>query len=44
MQTIWKSDDELFAIARRELFTAVVGDISGSFSRPPSSRCAMTWS
>jgi regulator of RNase E activity RraA len=27
MQTIWKSDDELFAIARRELFTAVVGDI-----------------
>ena len=24
---IWKDDDELFAIARRELFTAVVGDI-----------------
>jgi regulator of RNase E activity RraA len=27
MQAIWKSDDELFATARRELFTAVVGDI-----------------
>ena len=26
MQT-WKSDDELFALARRDLFTAVVGDI-----------------
>ncbi len=24
---LWKSDDELFALARRELFTAVVGDI-----------------
>lgn len=24
---IWKSDDELFAIARRELFTCVVGDV-----------------
>ena len=23
----WKSDDELFAIARRELFPAVVGDV-----------------
>ncbi|MFZ1169365.1 MAG: hypothetical protein WAO04_19445, partial [Candidatus Sulfotelmatobacter sp.] len=23
----WKSDDELFAIARRELFTCVVGDV-----------------
>jgi len=24
---LWKNDDELFALARRELFTAVVGDI-----------------
>ncbi|MCU0513078.1 MAG: RraA family protein [Anaerolineae bacterium] len=24
--TIWKTDEELFALARRELFTAVVGD------------------
>ncbi|MCC7346207.1 MAG: RraA family protein, partial [Variibacter sp.] len=23
----WSGDDELFAIARRELFTAVVGDV-----------------
>lgn len=27
MEISWKSDDELFATARRELFTAVVGDI-----------------
>jgi regulator of RNase E activity RraA len=27
MQKSWKSDAELFAIARRELFTAVVGDV-----------------
>lgn len=27
MDTLWKNDDELFATARRELFTAVVGDI-----------------
>ena len=27
MESTWKSDDELFAIVRRELFTAVVGDI-----------------
>lgn len=27
MHASWNSDDELFAIARRELFTAVVGDI-----------------
>jgi regulator of RNase E activity RraA len=27
MENSWKSDDELFATARRELFTAVVGDI-----------------
>ncbi len=27
MESTWKSDDELFATARRELFTAVVGDI-----------------
>lgn len=26
MSRLWKSDDELFAIARSELFTAVVGD------------------
>src|SRR3712207_806621 len=25
--TSWQSDDELFALARRELFTAVVGDV-----------------
>ena len=25
--SIWKTDDELFAIARQELFTAVVGDV-----------------
>ncbi|MGB7189872.1 MAG: hypothetical protein WBD10_07040 [Acidobacteriaceae bacterium] len=24
---IWQNDDELFVIARRELFTAVVGDV-----------------
>ncbi len=24
---VWKTDDELFALARRELFTAVVGDV-----------------
>lgn len=27
METTWKSDDEMFASIRRELFTAVVGDI-----------------
>ena len=27
METSWKSDHEIFATARRELFTAVVGDI-----------------
>lgn len=27
MNRIWKNDDELFALARRELFTAVVGDV-----------------
>lgn len=25
--TLWKSDDELFALARRELYSAVIGDI-----------------
>lgn len=25
--TLWRDDDELFALARRELFTAVVGDV-----------------
>jgi regulator of RNase E activity RraA len=25
--TLWKTDDELFALARRELFTSVVGDV-----------------
>jgi regulator of RNase E activity RraA len=25
--TLWQSDEELFALARRELFTAVVGDV-----------------
>jgi hypothetical protein len=24
---LWNSDDELFALAQRELFTAVVGDV-----------------
>lgn len=28
---LWKDDDELFALARRELFTAVVGDIMDKF-------------
>jgi regulator of RNase E activity RraA len=27
MNPLWKSDDELFALSRRELYTAVVGDI-----------------
>jgi len=27
MNSLWKSDDELFQLARRELFTAVVGDV-----------------
>src|SRR3954452_9769512 len=27
MSVLWQSDDELFALARRELFTAVVGDV-----------------
>ena len=27
MSTLWQSDDELFQLARRELFTAVVGDV-----------------
>ena len=27
MQKLWKSDDELFDLAQKELFTAVVGDI-----------------
>lgn len=27
MNTLWKSDDDLFALSRRELYTAVVGDI-----------------
>jgi regulator of RNase E activity RraA len=27
MSDLWKSDDELFSIARAELFTAVVGDV-----------------
>jgi len=27
MEITWKSDDEMFAMARRELFTAVVGDV-----------------
>ena len=25
--TSWQSDDELFTLARRKLFTAVVGDV-----------------
>ena len=27
MSSLWRSDDELFQLARRELFTAVVGDV-----------------
>ncbi len=27
MTTLWKNDDELFAVVRRELFTCVVGDV-----------------
>src|SRR4029079_17865646 len=27
MAELWNSDEELFALARRELFTAVVGDV-----------------
>ncbi len=27
METLWKDDEELFTLARRELFTAVVGDV-----------------
>ena len=27
MTSLWKNDDELFALARRELFTCVVGDV-----------------
>ena len=27
MEALWRSDEELFGLARRELFTAVVGDI-----------------
>ncbi len=27
MSALWKNDDELFALARRELFSAVVGDV-----------------
>jgi len=27
LTSLWQSDDELFALARRELFTAVVGDV-----------------
>jgi regulator of RNase E activity RraA len=27
MTNLWKSDDELFAVAQRELFTCVVGDV-----------------
>ena len=25
--TLWKSDEELFSIVRKELFTALVGDV-----------------
>lgn len=28
---LWRNDDELFALARRELFTAVVGDVMDQF-------------
>ena len=27
MTKLWKSDDELFALVQRELFTSVVGDV-----------------
>jgi regulator of RNase E activity RraA len=32
MSGLWKDDDELFALARRELFSAVVGDIMDSLN------------
>ena len=27
MTNLWKNDEELFSIARQELFTALVGDV-----------------
>lgn len=27
MTNLWKNDEELFGIARKELFTALVGDV-----------------
>ena len=46
----WTDDRDLFAAARRELFTAVVGDImdklglQSQFLRPRYSPCRATWS
>ena len=31
---LWQSDDELFAIAKRELFTCVVGDVMDKMRLP----------
>ena len=33
MSLEWKSDDELFALIRRELYTPVVGDILDALGR-----------
>ena len=47
---LWKNDDELFSIVRRELFTCVVGDVMDKLELqhqflPPQIRpCGLTWS
>ena len=47
---LWKSDDELFALAQRELFTCVVGDVMDKldlqhqFCLRRSGRFARIWS
>jgi hypothetical protein len=46
---MWKSDDELFAIVERELFTCVVGDVMDKLAfnisscRRRFSRCGKIW-
>ena len=45
----WNDDEGLFSLVRRELFTAVVGDIMTKlgylhqFCRRGSNRCARIW-
>lgn len=41
MNSYWKDDEELFSIARRELFTAVVGDCMDKLKLTQSS--SATW-